>query len=74
MTHGESMLVRGFLLMLLPVIAVACSSEQVYNAGSGWRRNECNTTQDADARARCLKNADKPYEDYKKETERANQK
>lgn len=60
-------------LLVAAVLATACSSEQVYNAGGGWRRNECNALQDQDARQRCLKNADKPYEDYKKETDRAKQ-
>lgn len=62
---------RALLPLFAVLICTACSSEQVYNAGTGLRRNECNAAQDQDARQRCLKNADKPYEDYKKETERS---
>lgn len=64
-----SMLATSCALFALVMIS-GCSSEQMYNAGSQWRRNECNTLQDQDARQRCLRQADTRYEDYKKEVER----
>lgn len=42
-----------------------CSSEQVYNAAQGWRRNECYKIGDLDRRDRCLKDADLPYDAYR---------
>ncbi len=59
---------RGLSLLLALAAAVAgCSSEQIYNAGAGWRRNECNKIGDAQQRERCLKEeADRPYDAYRK--------
>lgn len=58
---------RLALLIAGAALAAACSSEQIYNAGAGWRRNECNRIGDAQQRDRCLKEeADRPYDAYRK--------
>ncbi len=55
-----------FLLALAALLG-ACSSEQIYNAAAGWRRNECHRIGDAQQRERCLKEeADRSYDAYRK--------
>jgi hypothetical protein len=44
-----------------------CTSRQVYDAGTGWRQNECNRRLDPGERARCLETANKDYDAYRKE-------
>lgn len=59
----------GLLALATTLMMSACSSEQVYNTGQAWRRNECFKLQDSEARARCLKQADQPYDAYKNEVD-----
>jgi len=44
----------------------ACTNEQLYDSLAGWRRSTC-TEIDAEDRARCLAEANKPYGVYKNE-------
>ena len=44
-----------------------CSSRQLYNAGIGWRQNECQKMLDGADRARCLETANTGYDTYEKE-------
>lgn len=48
----------------------ACTSEQLYDFGSGFREKACDQYLGAE-RARCLENADKPYSQYEREQEPA---
>jgi hypothetical protein len=61
--------VRGLLgiasLLLIAGAVAGCSSEQIYNASAGWRRNECYKIGDLNQRERCLKEADRPYDAYR---------
>ena len=47
-----------------------CSSEQLYDFGSGFREKACDQYGGAE-RVRCLENADKPYSQYEREREAA---
>lgn len=54
----------------LCLIVAGCSGRQVYDAGLGWRQNECNRMVDAAERARCLETANKDYDGYSREKSR----
>ena len=54
-------LIAGALLM-------ACSSEQLYATGRNAQRAECLKRADMAERDRCLKDAELPYETYRRET------
>lgn len=64
----------------LPLLAVSaliattlpgCSSEQVYNTGQAWRRSTCDQMADREQRARCQQEADRSYDSFKKESDKA---
>ncbi|MBI5922186.1 MAG: hypothetical protein HY847_11155 [Betaproteobacteria bacterium] len=64
--------------LALPLIALfitqhllGCSSQQLYNTGQAWQRNECNKVVDAQERNRCMGSTNTSYEDYKRQTEEA---
>jgi hypothetical protein len=59
---------RAAGLLLAAAMATGCSSEQIYNAAAGWRRNECYKIADLDQRERCMKEADRPYDAYRPQT------
>jgi uncharacterized membrane protein len=59
----------GAALLALGCLAGGCSSEQVYNAAAGWRRNECYKMADLAQRDRCLAEADRPYGAYRAATD-----
>ena len=46
-----------------------CSSQQIYNTGQAWQRNECSKIADAQERNRCMASTNTSYEDYKRQTE-----
>ena len=56
---------RALTLLLSVSLAAGCTSEQVYNAAQGWRRNECYKLGDPVRRESCLKEADRPYDAYR---------
>ncbi|MFZ5875691.1 MAG: hypothetical protein ACOYXU_04690 [Nitrospirota bacterium] len=60
---------RLFAVVLLLLVS-ACSSRQLYDAGEGWRRHECNRLLDYDERARCMETATMPYDTYRTTVER----
>jgi len=67
----KSKLVRTMLL--LPLLAVAqllagCSSEQAYSAGQNWQRNQCTRIPDRAEYDRCMADASRSYDSYKRET------
>ena len=57
-TIGRAVLI----LLALP----ACSSREMYNAGAGARQHECNRMVDRDERERCLRSANRTYEEYER--------
>ena len=54
------------MLIALPLLG-ACTSRQVYDAGVGWRQNECNQMMEPAERARCMETANKDYDSYRRE-------
>lgn len=66
---------RPLTLLTLSAFCIAalaaCSSEQVYNGGQAWRRSTCDQMADREQRARCLQEADRSYDSYKKESDKA---
>lgn len=53
------------VLMAWALAVSGCSSEQVYNAAQGWRRNECYKIVDLEQRDRCLVEAGRTYDAYR---------
>lgn len=60
--------IRIGVLLATVALASACTSQQMYGAGQGWQRNQCNRMPDADERQQCLARADATYEDYARRT------
>jgi hypothetical protein len=56
------------LALLAAVLSglAACTSEQLYGNAAGWRENECMKILDTPRRERCLKEADRSYDEYQK--------
>ena len=50
----------------LAILLSACTSEQRYDAGQGWRQNECNKIVDKDERDRCFNAANLSYDAYRR--------
>jgi hypothetical protein len=50
-------------------VASGCTWQQAYSAGQAWQRNACNRLIEQTERERCLRNADLPYEEYRRQTE-----
>ena len=48
-----------------------CSSQQFYNTGQAWQRNECNKIIDTQELNRCMAGSNTSYEDYKRQTQEA---
>lgn len=58
--------------VLLAVLAGAgCTTEQIYNSAQGWRRSECNRIVDEAQRARCMTEADRSFDAYRREADAA---
>lgn len=56
-------------LPALTLLLAACSSEQLYNSAQGVRQDNCKHLTDYTEYGRCMDSANKPYEQYKQETE-----
>lgn len=56
-----------FSLALL-VLCSGCSSQQLYNTGQAYQRNQCLNMPDQAERDRCLGKTDTRYDDYRRET------
>jgi hypothetical protein len=50
-------------------VASGCTWQQTYSAGQAWQRNACNKLVEQTERERCLRNADLPYDEYRRQTE-----
>jgi hypothetical protein len=55
------------LLALLPLSA--CSTEQLYRSGQGWRENQCARIPDSTEAARCVTDTRKAYQSYVRQSE-----
>lgn len=64
---------RVMLRWLAPllVLVAGCSSQEMYRAGQGWQKQECQRLQDRDERRRCEQSAATSYERYRAESEAA---
>jgi len=45
-----------------------CSGEQTYSAGQNWQRNQCARIPDRAEYDRCMADANRSYDSYKRET------
>ena len=64
---------RPGAMFLFPVLAVAqllagCSAEQTYSAGQNWQRNQCTRIPDRAEYDRCMADANRSYDTYRRET------
>jgi hypothetical protein len=48
-----------------------CSTQQVYNTGQAWQRQECLRYSDAAEQDRCMKSTARSYDDYRAEAAKA---
>jgi hypothetical protein len=53
-------------LAMFAALLAACSPKQLYDSAAGWREAECNKILDTPRRERCMKEAQQPYEEYRK--------
>ncbi|WP_297325088.1 hypothetical protein [Nitrosomonas sp.] len=67
------MVTIGILLIVSVTGQSGCSTQQLYNTGQSWQRNECNRLMDQLERERCLSNAGTSYEAYKKQSTTGNE-
>ncbi len=64
------MMVTGFVVISG---LAACSARQGYASAQSWQRHQCMKIIDAQERLRCLREADTPYDQYKKDAEAIHQ-
>jgi hypothetical protein len=59
----------AFLCLLVLVAAgpAGCSGEQAYSAGQSWQRNQCARLPDKAEYDRCMADANRSYDSYKRE-------
>ena len=62
---------RVRLLVSLPVLLAACSTEWLYTTAQQWQRQECHKLPDLAERQRCLNSTATSYERYQAEVEAA---
>ncbi|MBP6058872.1 MAG: hypothetical protein KA524_10755 [Nitrosomonas sp.] len=63
----------GILLTVAITSQSGCSTQQLYNTGQSWQRNECNRLMDQQERDRCLSSTSTSYEAYKKQSATGNE-
>ena len=63
----------AIVLTALPALA-GCSAQQGYAGAQSWKRNQCSKIVDAQARIRCMREADISYDSYNKASEAATRK
>ncbi|MFZ1852405.1 MAG: hypothetical protein WAU15_09360 [Nitrosomonas sp.] len=59
--------ITGFAAVLL-IVGTGCTTQQLYNTGQAWQRNECNKFIDQQERSRCLSSTNTSYETYKQQS------
>lgn len=61
------------LLVSLPLLAAmslcACTTEQAYDTGQAWQRNQCSRIPDRAEYDRCMSGTSTGYESYKRQRE-----
>jgi hypothetical protein len=62
---------------VIPIIAAlsaiassACSSQQAYDTGQAWQRNQCEKLPSMQDRDRCMTQSSPSYDNYKRETDK----
>ena len=58
-----------FISLLATSSLPGCSSQQLYNTGQAWQRNECNKIVDAQEWNRCMASSNTSYDDYKRQAQ-----
>ena len=64
-------MIRKFIFCMnvsCALLFTACSSQQLYATGQAYQRQQCLKIPDTEQSRQCLNNADKSYDDYKRET------
>ena len=60
------------ILIALAVVALqGCTAERGYLSAQGWQRQQCARIPDKAEYDRCMREADMPYDSYKRQTEPA---
>lgn len=59
------------LAIALLALCSACTPEQLYGSGQAYQRNRCLNMPTQEQQAQCMQAADKPYGDYRRETDAA---
>lgn len=58
----------GSAMAALLLTGTGCTTQQLYNTGQAWQRNECNRLMDQQERSRCLSSTSTSYEAYKQQS------
>lgn len=67
-TYRTGMSLRCLIISLASGIFIsACTSQQLYDGAQGARLNECTKLADNDERTRCFAEANKGYQQYRRE-------
>lgn len=66
-TRSVGWLTLACALAVLPQLN-ACSSRGAYATGQNMQRQQCFKIEDVQQRQRCLRDADRSYEDYERES------
>ena len=56
-----------FIILFTAMSASACTGEQTYAAGQAWQRNQCARILDKAEYERCMNDAARSYDSYKRE-------
>lgn len=56
--------------LVCAAILAGCSSQQAYQAGQEWQRNQCMRMPDYNEQQRCLDNINPSYDEYKRQLEK----
>ena len=67
----QSFLMVGSVCLCVSMLLGACSSQQLYDSGQAWQRNECQKLNDKAERDQCLASNKDNFETYKKKSESA---
>ncbi len=59
-------IIGGAMAALLA--GTGCTTQQLYNTGQAWQRNECGRIMDQQERSRCLSSTSTSYEAYKQQS------
>lgn len=65
---------RTILVVLAPIVPLlfaGCSTQQAYDMGQAWKRNECFRINDTQERNRCMASTSTSYEEYQRESKAA---